>query len=70
MLVKSVFDYFNSMTPQGASIYALIFLGVVLLSLSISGEVVFPGYVLVFCMFVFTIWYIYVMLIAPNPLQL
>ena len=70
MIVKSIFDYFNSMTPQGASIYALIFLGVVLLSLGVSGEVVFPGYVFVFCMFVFTIWYIYVMLIAPNPLQL
>jgi len=71
MLIKSIADYFNSATPQGASIYALIFLGVVLVSLSISGEGdIIPGYMVVFCLFVFTIWYIYVKLIVPDPLQL
>jgi hypothetical protein len=70
MVVKSIADYINTTTPQGASIYALIFLGVVVVSLGVSGGVVFPGYVFVFCMFLFTIWYIYVMLIVPNPVQL
>jgi hypothetical protein len=71
MIIKSIADYLNSMTPQGASIYALVFLGVVLVSLSVSGEFsIFPEYLFVFCMFLFTIWYIYIKLIVPNPVQL
>jgi len=49
----------------------VIFLGVVLISLSISGnESIVPDYIIVLCMFAFTIWYIYVKLIVPDPLQL
>lgn len=71
MVVKSVVDYLDLMTPRGASIYAVIFLGVVLVSLGISGEGgIFPGYLFVFCLFLFTCWYIYVKLIVPSPLQL
>ena len=71
MIVKSIADYFNSMAPQGASVYALIFLGVVLVALSVSGDFgIFPEYLFVFCMFLFTIWYIYIKLIVPDPLQL
>ena len=70
MILKSIADYLNSMTPQGASIYALIFLGVVLVSLSVSGEMVIPDYLIVLSLALFTIWYIYVTLIVPNPLQL
>jgi hypothetical protein len=71
MVVKSVVDYLDSMTPRGASVYALMFLGVVLVSLGMSGEGgIFPAYLFVFCMFLFTCWYIYVKLIMPSPLQL
>jgi hypothetical protein len=71
MVVKSVVDYLDRMTPQGASIYALMFLGVVLVSLAVSGEGgVFPEYLFVVCLFLFTCWYIYVKLIVPDPLQL
>jgi hypothetical protein len=71
MVVKSVFDYLENMTPQGASVYALMFLGVVLVALAVSGEGgVVPGYVFVFLLFLFTCWYIYVKLIVPSPLQL
>ena len=71
MLIKSIADYFAYMTPEGASIYALIFLGVVIVSLSLSGNgTIFPEYLVVFSLFLFTIWYIYVKLIVPDPLQL
>jgi hypothetical protein len=72
MILKSIADYFSYMTPQGASIYMLFFLGVVILSLSLSGgfSQAIPGYLVVFILFVFTIWYIYVKLIVPNPVQL
>ena len=51
--------------------YMVIFLGVVLISLSISGnESAFLEHIIVLCMFAFTIWYIYVKLIVPDPLQL
>ena len=70
MIVKSTAEYLQPMAPTGVSMYMLIFLGVVLISLSVSGETVFPGYLIVFFMFIFTIWYIYVKLIVPSPLQL
>lgn len=70
-ILKSIAEHIDSMTPQGVSVYILSFLGVVLVTLALSGgggEV--PGYFVVLCMFVFTIWYIYVKMIVPNPLQL
>jgi len=70
MVVKSIADYIQPMTPTGVSVYMLIFLGIVLIGLAVSGETVFPGYLVVFFMFIFTIWYIYVKLIVPDPLQL
>ena len=71
MAVKDTADYISSMSPQGVSIYILAFLGVVLVSLAVSGNgVVFPEYLFVFLLFCFTIYYIYVKLIVPNPLQL
>lgn len=71
MVVKSVADYLDSMAPQGVSIYIIAFLGVILVTLGLSGNGgVFPEYLFVLCLFAFTIWYIYVKLIVPNPLQL
>ena len=71
MLIKDIADHIFSMTPQGVSIYILAFLGVVLLSLAVSGNgAVFPEYLIVFLLFCFTIYYIYVKLILPNPVQL
>ena len=71
MLIKETADYISSMTPQGVSIYILAFLGVVLVSLAFSGNgVVFPDYLIVFFIFCFTIYYIYIKLIVPNPVQL
>lgn len=72
MIITSIADYLSSTAPQGASIYALFFLGVVILSLSISRgfSQAIPGYLVVFLLFVFTIWYIYVKLILPSPVQL
>ena len=71
MVLTSIADHINSMTPQGVSVYIIAFLGVVLVTLGLSGgggEI--PGYFVVLCMFAFTIWYIYVKLIVPDPLQL
>jgi len=71
MIIKSIADYIDSIRPQGASLFMLMFLGVVLVNLALSGRGgVFPDYLFVFCLFLFTIWYIYVKLIVPNPLQL
>ena len=72
MIFKSIADYFSYMTPQGASIYALMFLGVVIVSLFLSGgySQAVPGYLVVFLLFIFTIWYIYVKLIVPIPVPL
>ena len=71
MILKSIADYVSYMRPEGASIYALAFLGVVIVSLFLSGTGgVIPGYLIVFLLFLFTIWYIYVKLIVPNPVQL
>ena len=70
MTIKSIADYIQSMTPTGVSLYMLIFLGVVLVSLAISGEVRIPDYVYVLALAAFPIWYIYVKLIVPNPVQL
>jgi len=71
MLVKSTADHLGAMAPQGVSIYIIAFLGVILVTLGLSGnggEI--PGYFIVLCLFAFTIWYIYVKLIVPDPLQL
>jgi hypothetical protein len=70
MVVKSTADYISSMTPTGASLYMLIFMGVVLVSLAIVGDVQIPPYLYVLALSAFTIWLIYVKLIVPNPLQL
>jgi hypothetical protein len=71
MLIKDTADHIFSVTPQGVSIYILAFLGVVLLSLAVSGNgAVFPEYLIVFLLFCFTIYYIYIKLIVPNPVQL
>jgi hypothetical protein len=71
MVVKDTADYISSMSPQGVSIYIIAFLGVVLLSLSLSGNgVVFPEYLVAFLLFCFTIYYIYIKLIVPNTVQL
>lgn len=70
-ILTSIAEHIDSMTPQGVSVYILSFLGVILVTLGLSGgsgEI--PGYFVVFCMFAFTIWYIYVKMIVPNPLQL
>jgi hypothetical protein len=70
MVVKSTADYIKSMTPTGASLYMLIFMGFVLVSLAIEGTVRIPDYVYVLALAAFTIWLIYVKLIVPDPLQL
>ena len=71
MLIKETADYIFSTSPRGVSLYILAFLGVVLVSLAFSGNgVVFPDYLIVFFIFCFTIYYIYIKLIVPNPVQL
>jgi len=70
-IIGPIGNYISSLAPTGFSIYIVIFLGVVLISLSISGnESIVPDYIIVLFMFAFTIWYIYVKLIVPDPLQL
>jgi len=58
------------MTPRGASLYMLIFMGVVLVGQALLGHIQIPDYVYVLTLSAFTIWLIYVKLIVPNPLQL
>jgi hypothetical protein len=70
MVVKSTADYISSMTPKGASLYMLIFMGVILVGQALLGHIQIPDYVYVLTLSAFTIWLIYVKLIVPNPLQL
>ena len=70
MVVKSTADYIDSMKPTGASLYMLIFMGVVLVMEALFGHIQIPPYVYVLALAAFTIWLIYVKLIVPNPLQL
>ena len=65
--LNSIPQYIDSLRPEGASLYMAIFLGVVLVTLAVTGKAgVLPEYLFVLCLFLFTIWYIYILLIAPN----
>ena len=56
------------MTPSGGSLYMLLFLGIVMITIIVYKKTRIPHYVYVLPLAAFTIWYIYVKLIVPNPL--
>ena len=64
MAYPSTSSSIGSMTPSGASLYMLIFLGILMITIVIYKESRIPEYMYVLALAAFTIWYIYVKLIA------